>query len=264
MLHTIDMLTAAALQHGIREPPSFSLADDIKPLNDIQAEAEHSRSPLTMTRAAVRADLTEMMRYFGAEPEQLRLYRDELGEAENLCARCQHVGRCRRWRANRRHGDAPRLFCTNVDFFEELTPDPFWTATAPGEWHHDAALSPLLRLLAKTSPNISDDLPDLRANKLDAFVNAAADVDALIDEWGSKIGPASPGQDVDRLCEQCSSAIRLAIDHADGITTDEFRHILQVALCDRELAQELCRLLNEHRGGLERDRYQGTDWCEIA
>lgn len=242
MLQTIDMLTAAAEQHGSEEPASSSIADDALPLNDIQAEAEQSRSPLTMTRTKVRADLAEMMRYFGAVLEQLRLYRDELIEAENLCAQCQQVGRCRRWRARGHHGDAPRLFCNNVDFFEELTPDPFWTATAPGQWHRDATSSPLLRLLTKASSNISSDLPDLRASKLEAFVSAAAEVDALIDEWESKTEADSAGQNITLLCEQRDSAIRSTIDHTEGITTDEFRIILQVALCDQALAQKLCRL----------------------
>lgn len=243
MLHTIDMLIAAVQRHGNAEAPSSSIPDGTQPLDDIQAEAARSRSYATMTRAMVRADLTEMMRYFGAEPEQLRLYRDELVEAENLCAQCRHVGRCRRWRVREGHGDAPRLFCANVDFFEELTPDPFWATTAPGDWHDDAASSPLLRLLAKTSSNTSDDLPNLRASKLDAFVNAAADVDALIDGWELKAEADSAGQNITRLREQRDFAIRSTINHTVGITTDEFRHILQVALCDQELAQKLYSLL---------------------
>lgn len=242
MLHTIDMLRAAAERHGPEELPSPSIADDIEPLNGIQVEAEYSRSPLTMTRSMVRSDLTEMMRCYGTEPEQLHLYQDELVEAENLCAQCQHVGRCRRWRARGHHGDAPRLFCANVDFFEELTPDPFWTATAPGQWHGDAATAPLLRLLTKTSSGTSDDLPHLHASKLKSFVSAAADVDALIDGWESEIEAASIEQDPIRRCERRCSLIRSAIDHTDGMTTDEFRHILQVALCDQELAKKLCHL----------------------
>ncbi len=242
MLHTIDMLRAAAERHGSEDLPSPSIADDIEPLNGIQVEAEYSRSPLTMTRTMVRSDLTEMMRYYGTEPEQLHLYQDELVEAENLCAHCQHVGRCRRWRARGHHGDAPRLFCANADLLEELTPDPFWTATVPGQWHGDTAVTPLLRLLAKTSSNVPDDLPHLHTNKLKAFVNAAADVDALIDGWESEIEARPTEQDPIRRCEQRDSAIRSTIDHTDGITTDEFRHILQVALCDQELAQKLCHL----------------------
>lgn len=50
-------------------------------------------------------------------------------------------------------------------------------------------------------------------------------------------------QKTSSLCEQRDFAISSTINHDDGITTDEFQHILQVALCDQVLAQKLCGLL---------------------
>ncbi len=242
MLHIIEVLTAAVQRQGTIRSLSPSADQRCEPPDDIQVEAERSRSPLTMSRAMVHADLAEMMRYFGAEPDQLPLYRNELIEAENVCAQCKHVGRCRRWRAGGRQGDAPRLFCANVDFFEELTPDPFWTVTAPGRWHGDAATSPLLRLLASSPSSTSDDLPDLRSIKLEAFIRAAVDIDSLIDQWSAAIETACGEHEATRLQERLDVAIGAAIENAGGMTADEFQRILQTALCDPELAQELCRL----------------------
>lgn len=197
-----------------------------------------------MTRATVRADLAEMVRYYDAAPDQLPLYRDELVEAENLCAQCKHVGRSRRWRALGRHRDAPRLFCANVSLFEELTSDLFWTVIAPGPWHGGIASSPLLRLLAETSSSTSDDRSDLRTSKLRAMVKAAFDVDTIIDEWAPAIEAAASEQDAECLRDQLDSSIHAAIDNIDGISIAEFQNILQIALCDPVLAQQLCRLVD--------------------
>lgn len=242
MLHTIDMLKAAVQRQSNKIASPSSITGEIERSDDITAVAERSRSPLTITRAVVRADMTEMMRYFGTDLDELPLYRDELLEAEDLCARCRQVGRCRRWHMRGHHGDAPRLFCANVALFEEITSDPFWNVCAPGQWHGEAAASPLLHLLASMSPGRSDQPPDLRASKLKAFVGAAIQVDTLIDEWTSRIETAPGEQEATRLRDRLEAVMDAAIENTARITTEEFQRILQVALCDPDLAGRLCRL----------------------
>lgn len=245
MHHLIDMLKAAAQRRGSRGASLRLTDDDAEPLDNVQAEAEHSRSALTMTRGAVQSDLDGMMRYFAVKPDQLPLYRDGLIEAEDFCARCKHVARCRRWRALKCHGDAPRLFCANVSLFEELTSDPCWTSEAPGPWHADTASSPLLRLLAKTSSGRSHDRPDLRTSKLRVTARAAIDIDKIIDEWTAAIEAPRSEQDAKRLLDQLDVAIQAAIDNIDGLSVAEFRSILQIALFDPELAERLFHLVEQ-------------------
>lgn len=138
MLRIIDMLIAAAERQPAWEPCNGG-ADEgdgqATQADEVAEDAERSRSPSAMSRETVRADLKRMLDAFHVVPDQLSLYRQELIEAEHVCALCKHVGRCRAWHAHDHKGDAPRLFCANAAFFEEITPHPFWSETAPGSWH---------------------------------------------------------------------------------------------------------------------------------
>ncbi|MFQ5973819.1 MAG: hypothetical protein ACE5Q3_15950, partial [Alphaproteobacteria bacterium] len=52
--------------------------------------------------------------------EAVRHRWDDLKLADNLCAYCQSVGRCRRWLHWGRRNDAPRMFCPNSEFFSSI------------------------------------------------------------------------------------------------------------------------------------------------
>ncbi len=244
MLRIIDMLKASADRKTATglDPVAVDSSDAGTQSDHLQAEAEHARSPIAMTRDKVRADLGRMMRSFSVEPDNVSLYQDELIEAEYACALCQDVGRCRAWMARGCRDDAPRLFCPNAALMEEITPDPFWSMTAPGAWHADMRTSPLLRLLASKSAVLNETHANIDTKKLASFIDIASAIDVLIESW-------SPEPDaLENLAEAaCRSAdLEVAIDsqfdREDGLGKDDFARILQVALCDSDLAKRLCRV----------------------
>ena len=254
MLRVIDILKASADREAAfnPEPSAESFVGPVTVRSDgMQAESERSRSPATMKRRAVRADLARMMRTFGIKPDDLLLYQDEIAEAEYACALCRHVVRCRDWSARGCRGDAPRLFCANAAFLEEITPDLFWSGTAPGAWHSDTRTSPPLRLLASCGAAMPETPPKLGLRKLEQFVSVASAIDALmVDRWlptlDAAVGAACIDADIDKL-----------FDHQDGFGKVDFVRILQVALCDPRLAECLCHL---H----ERSRQRTGDMLPIA
>ena len=248
MLRIIDMLKASA-DREVAYDPEASVENVAEPAtvrsDDIQAETERSRSPATMGRQAVRADLARMMRSFGVKPDDLLLYQDEISEAEYVCALCRQVGRCRAWSAKGCRGDAPRLFCANAAFFEEITPDLFWSETAPGAWHSDTRTSPLLRLLASVEAVMSETPPKLSLRKLERFISVASAIDALrVDRWPPTL--AAPVRAA-RVDTDLDADIDKLFDHQDSFGKADFARILQVALCDPRLAECLCHLHDRSR-----------------
>ena len=245
MLHIIDILKAAASRETGAGPSAT--ASDIggetaAGSDDVRTEAENSRSPVSMSRRAVRADLARMMDAFGVRPDNLPLYQDELVEAEYTCALCRHVGRCRAWSAKGCKGDAPRLFCANAALFEEITPDPFWSETVPGRWHTAVRTSPVLRLLASESAASAETPPRLGARRLERFIDVALAIDTLLDRWSpSSDRPAQPVRGSHGEAD-LDTAIDDLFDQQGGFGKTDFARILQVALCDRRLAEFLCHL----------------------
>ncbi len=245
MLRIIDMLKASADRNMIFDPKVGADGSD-KPAtsrsDDIQEESERSRSPAAMRRQAVRADLARMMQAFGVKLDNLPLYQDELVEAEYTCALCRHVGRCRAWSDKGCQGDAPRLFCANAALFEEITPDPFWSEISPGRWHTDTRTSPVLRMLASKSEAPTEAPPRLGARRLERFINIALAIDAQFDQWlPSSDAPAQTVKGSHRDAD-LDAAIDKLFDREDCFRKADFAHILQVALCDRRLAEFLCGL----------------------
>ncbi len=187
------------------------------------------------------------MRAFGVKSDSLPLYKDELIEAEHSCALCRHVERCRAWSAKECRGDAPRLFCASAALFEEITPDPFWSETAPGRWHTDAGTSPVLRLLASECAAPTEAPPKLGARKLERFISVALALDALIDLWSPSSDAPDQTVKASRGNADLDAAIDKLFDRQDGLGKAGFARILQVALCDRRLAEFLCSLHGRSR-----------------
>ncbi len=245
MLRVVDILQAAAKRQIGAKPTAWASGVSEKAAaqsDDIQIEAEHSRSPAALRRQMVRADLTRMMRAFGVHPDNWPLYQDELAEAEYTCALCRHVGRCRAWSAKGCRGDAPRLFCANAALFEEMTPDSFWSEIVPGSWHSGAQTSPILRLLASEDLALAEAPPRLGARRLERFISVALAVDSLIESWSPRVKSAYQWTKAARLIADVDVAFDKLFDHQDGFEKADFARILQVALCDPRLAECLCRL----------------------
>ncbi len=250
MLRIIDILKAAARRQTGAE--SSACAADVGEeaaarSDDVSKETENARSPATMRRQTVRADLARMMRAFGVKSDNLSLYQDDLVEAEYTCALCRHVGRCRIWSAKGCRGDAPRLFCANAALFEEITPDPFWSEAAPGRWHTDTRSSPVLRLLASESAMLTKAPPRLGARKLEHFIRVALAIDALFDRWSVSSDAPAQTEKASHANADLDAAIDKLFDHQDGLGKADFARILQVALCDRRLAEFLCHLHDRSR-----------------
>ena len=245
MRRAIDMLRASADRDTVTDPlPTSVIIGDLASArsDEILTESERSRSPTAISRQAVRADLARMMRTYGVKTGELALYQDELVDAEYACALCRQVGRCRAWSANECRGAAPRLFCVNALFFEEVTPDPFWSETAPGIWHTDTRTSPLLRLLASEGVTLTEAPPKLGVRKLEKFIDTASKIDALTDYWSRRLGTEDQAHTAVGLGAELDAAIDEVFASPEGIEKGDFCHIFQVAMCDSRLAKWLCCL----------------------
>ncbi len=63
-----------------------------------------------------------MIQHFGLDLDHaIQNHWDSLKQAERTCVRCSNVKRCRNWVVWDRRNDAPRIFCPNADFFDEIS-----------------------------------------------------------------------------------------------------------------------------------------------
>ena len=208
-----------------------------------------SRNKQTMTRADVQADMGAMMRNFNVDLDTLPHCRDELIDAEHNCATCKTVGRCYRWKHKGGQGDAPELFCPNVNLFSELAIDPFWAKAELYDWPENPAALPWQRLLEAGSKEATDTLPDLGPDKLEAFAEAAIRIDRIAREWAPHMRRAEDPEQVEALRRGADLEMAAAIEEISGMLLDDFRTIYFVALSDADIAGKLRDLL-EQKGGI--------------
>lgn len=234
MLRMIDLMRTVCHWHE-----SKYLAFNAGPGVPHTTDAVPSRNTQTMTRADVRADMGAMMRNFNVDPNALQYHRDELLDAEHICATCDTVERCCRWKNKGGQGDAPELFCPNVELFSELAVDPFWAKAERYGWPGDPTALPWLRMLGAGLKEAAHNPPDLGSDKLQAFAIAAIRIDRVAREWAPHIKRAEDPDSAETLRREADAEMALAIEETDGIMLDDFRSIYHVALCDAAIAGEI-------------------------
>lgn len=253
MLRMIDLMTMVCQWHE-RKYLAFKAGPGVPDTAEDQlgagaADMALSRNTETMTRADVQTDMGTMMRNFNIDLNALPHYRDELLDAEHVCATCETVGRCCRWKHQGGKGDAPELFCPNAKLFSELAVDPFWAKAELYDWPGDPAALPWLRVLGAASKEVTVNPPDLGSDKLQAFAKAAVRIDRVAREWAPRIKRAEDPDHAETLRREADLEMAVAIEETGGIVLDDFRTIYHVAFCDAKLAGEIKGLLEQRATG---------------
>lgn len=253
MFRMIDLMKIVCQWHD-RKYLAYKAGPDVPKtaegqLGACDTDPVRSRNAETMTRADVQADMGTMMRNFNVDLNALPHYRDELLEAEHTCATCETAGRCYRWKHKGGRGDAPELFCPNVNLFSELEIDPFWAKAERYDWPDDPTALPWLRMLGTGSKKASDHPPDLGSDKLQAFAKAAIGIDRVATEWAPRIRRGGDLGRAEALRREADLKMAVAVEESGGMMLDEFRTIYHVALYDAAIAGKVKDLLERGTTG---------------
>ena len=95
-----------------------------KELVDLLASAGLRRSELFTSfkgNALHRQLMGQMLTHFSVDDEKASEHHwPNLVYAERVCARCQNMGRCRRWFEWGGNNNAPNIFCPNAGLFHQM------------------------------------------------------------------------------------------------------------------------------------------------
>ena len=253
MLHMVGLLTTLRRwqEHKSAAQGANQVAGTGQRRTPDNGPAAKSRYALTMTRADVKSDLAEMAHRFSIDLDMLPHYRDELIDAENICAHCTTVGRCFRWKREGGRGDAPQLFCPNAELFSELATEPFWAETELRDWPANPAALPWCHLLKPALQETSDIPPRIEDDQLRAFADVVIKIDRITDYWAPRIDSAGDTNLAEERRRQADIEMDQAIFRTENMTHGDFRTIYYVALSDPTIARRIKDVLDE--GSDDRD-----------
>ncbi len=75
--------------------------------------------------------------------------------------------------------------------------------------------------------------------QLESFVDAAIEVNALIEEWRPRIDAAESEQQAAEMREQANEELAQVIDQTEGMSLEDYQMIGQAAQADPELADRI-------------------------
>ena len=84
--------------------------------------------------------------------------------------------------------------------------------------------------------------------KLEAFVNAAVAVEAVMGKWSPRIAGAADDREASMLHEQAVSELTDAVDNTAGITVEEYRDIARAAKDDAALHARIMEIRKQKAG----------------
>lgn len=84
--------------------------------------------------------------------------------------------------------------------------------------------------------------------KLEAFVNAAVAVEAVMGKWSPRIAGAADDREASMLHEQAVSELTGVVEKTAGITVEEYRDIARAAKDDAALHAEIMEIRKQKAG----------------
>ncbi|OHC73239.1 MAG: hypothetical protein A3G18_07165 [Rhodospirillales bacterium RIFCSPLOWO2_12_FULL_58_28] len=84
--------------------------------------------------------------------------------------------------------------------------------------------------------------------KVEAYVTASIAIDTLINKWGPKIDAAKSEEEANKMKEQANGELVAAIDKVDGINSNEYQALADVAATDPNMQQRLKKAFEKRMG----------------